>query len=133
MRIIDWSSDVCSSDLRAAVFEGPQYAKWNAFRQTEDARFVCLTLPNFLLRVPYGDDTVPTKQFRYNEDVSGGSKEFLWGNAAFAFASRLSESFAQYRWCANIIGPQGGGTVGDLPVYTYEAIDRKSTRLNSSH
>jgi len=113
----------------AAVFEGPQYAKWNSFRQTEDARFVGLTLPNFLLRVPYGDDTVPTKQFRYNENVSEGNGQFLWGNAAFAFASRLSESFAQYRWCANIIGPQGGGTVKDLPIYNYQAMGETQTKI----
>ena len=113
----------------SAVFEGPQYTKWNAFRQTEDARFVGLTMPNFLLRVPYGDDTVPSKKFRYNEDVSGGNKDFLWGNAAFTFASRLSDSFAQYRWCANIIGPQGGGTVGDLPVYNYEAMGETQSKI----
>ena len=113
----------------SAVFEGPQYAKWNAFRESEDARFVGLTLPNFLLRVPYGDETVPTKKFRYNEDVSGGNSSFLWGNAAFAFASRLSESFAQYRWCANIIGPQGGGTVGDLPIYNYEAMGEAQMKI----
>ncbi len=113
----------------SAVFEGPQYAKWNAFRESEDARFVGLTLPNFLLRVPYGDETVPTKKFRYNEDVSDGNGSFLWGNAAFAFASRLSESFAQYRWCANIIGPQGGGTVGDLPIYNYEAMGEAQMKI----
>lgn len=113
----------------SAVFEGPQYAKWNAFRESEDARFVGLTLPNFLLRVPYGDETVPAKKFRYNEDVSGGNGSFLWGNAAFAFASRLSESFAQYRWCANIIGPQGGGTVGDLPIYNYEAMGEAQMKI----
>ena len=113
----------------SAVFEGPQYAKWNAFRESDDARFVGLTMPNFLLRVPYGDETVPSKKFRYNEDVSGGNKDFLWGNAAFAFASRLSESFGQYRWCANIIGPQGGGTVGDLPVYNYEAMGESQMKI----
>jgi type VI secretion system protein ImpC len=112
-----------------AVFEGPQFTKWNAFRQSEDSRFVGLTLPHFLLRVPYGDDTVPTKKFRYNEDVSNGNSNFLWGNASLAFASRLSESFAQYRWCANIIGPQGGGTVGDLPVYNYEAMGENQIKI----
>lgn len=112
-----------------AIFEGPQYAKWNSFRQSDDARFVGLTLPNFLLRLPYGDDTVPTRQFRYNESVSRDNKQFLWGNAAFAFASRLSESFSQYRWCANIIGPQGGGSVKDLPLYQYQAMGETQTKI----
>lgn len=113
----------------ASIFEGPQFTKWNAFRDSEDARYVGLTLPHFLLRVPYGPDTVPAKKFNYREDVSGGGAEFLWGNAAFAFASRLTSSFADYRWCANVIGPQGGGTVGDLPVYTYESMGELQNKI----
>ncbi|MEN5250866.1 type VI secretion system contractile sheath large subunit [Alcaligenes aquatilis] len=113
----------------SAVFEGPQFTKWNSFRQSDDARFVGLTLPHFLLRVPYGEDTVPAKTFNYNEDVSGGNQNFLWGNAAFAFADRLADSFARYRWCANIIGPQGGGAVEDLPIYNYEAMGETQTKI----
>jgi type VI secretion system protein ImpC len=112
-----------------AVFEGPQFTKWNAFRQSEDARFVGLTLPHFLLRVPYGDATVPARKFHYEENVENDNSRFVWGNAAFAFATRLSESFAEFRWCANIIGPQGGGTVSDLPVYNYEAMGETQTKI----
>lgn len=113
----------------SSIFEGPQFVKWNAFRESEDARYVGLTLPHFLLRVPYGTDTVPARKFNYTEDVSGGNGHFLWGNAAFAFASRLTESFADYRWCANVIGPQGGGAVGDLPVYTYESMGELQNKI----
>ena len=74
---MDSYSDLANLKDLASIFEGPQYTKWNAFRESEDARFVGLTMPNFLLRVPYGDETVPTKKFRYNEDVSGGNKDFL--------------------------------------------------------
>jgi len=126
---VDSFADLPNLKDLSAVFEGPQYTKWNSFRQSEDARFVGLTLPHFLLRVPYGEDTVPVKKFRYNENVTGGNRDFLWGNAAFAFAERLSDSFAQYRWCANIIGPQGGGTVGDLPVYNYQAMGETQTKI----
>ncbi len=48
----------------------------------------------------------------------------LLGQHCFAFASKLTDSFAKYRWCANIIGPQGGGAVEDLPLYQYEAMGR---------
>lgn len=113
----------------AAIFEGPQFTKWNAFRQSEDARFVGLTLPHFLLRVPYGEDTTPIKKFTYNEDVSSGNQNFLWGNASYAFGERLADSFAKYRWNANIIGPQGGGTVEDLPIYNYEAMGVTQTKI----
>jgi type VI secretion system protein ImpC len=89
-------------DLQS-ILEGPQFVKWNAFRQTEDSRYVGLTLPHFLLRLPYSPDTVPAKRFNYTENVTGGNNDFLWGNASFAFASRLTDSFANFRWCANII------------------------------
>lgn len=108
-------------DLKS-IFDMPQYAKWQSFRETEDARNVSLTLPNFLLRLPYGPDSKPVKSFNYKETVAEDHNKFLWGNAAFTFASRVTDSFAKYRWCANIIGPQGGGTVEDLPLYHYESM-----------
>lgn len=126
---VDTFSDLPNLKDLAAVFEGPQFTKWNAFRQSEDSRFVGLTLPHFLLRVPYGESTVPAKKFNYNEDVSAGNNDFLWGNASYAFADRLADSFAKYRWCANIIGPQGGGTVEDLPIYNYEAMGITQTKI----
>jgi type VI secretion system protein ImpC len=114
----------------SSVFESPQYTKWNAFRESEDARNVGLVVPHFLLRTPYGQNTTPSKSFNYEENVAdNGHNKFLWGNAAFTFASRLTQSFADYRWCANIIGPQGGGTVGDLPIYNYEAMGEIQTKI----
>jgi len=115
-------------DLKA-IFEGPQYIKWQSFRESEDSRNVSLALPHFLLRLPYGQDTQPSKSFNYSENVSFGNNSFLWGNAAFAFASRITDSFAKYRWCANIIGPQGGGAVEDLPMYQYEAMGELQTKI----
>ncbi len=112
-----------------SIFEGPQYAKWQSFRETEDARNIGLTVPHFLLRLPYGQDTVPAKSFDFTEDVTGGNHEFLWGNAAFTFASRMTDSFAKFRWCANIIGPQGGGAVEDLPLYQYESMGSIETKI----
>ncbi|MBW2109153.1 MAG: type VI secretion system contractile sheath large subunit [Deltaproteobacteria bacterium] len=115
-------------DLKS-IFEGPQYTKWQSFRESEDARYVGLALPRFLLRLPYGQDTQPIKAFNYEEDVSGSHSNYLWGNAAFAFATRLTDSFAKYRWCANIIGPKGGGAVEDLPLHQYEAMGAVQTKI----
>ncbi|MHB8111397.1 MAG: type VI secretion system contractile sheath large subunit [Syntrophorhabdaceae bacterium] len=115
-------------DLKS-IFEMPQYIKWQSFRESEDSRNVALALPHFLVRIPYGPDTKPVKGFNYKEDTTGGDNNFLWGNAAFAFASRITDSFAKYRWCANIIGPQGGGAVEDLPVYQYEAMGELQTKI----
>lgn len=119
---IDQFSDLAGLKDIKAILDGPRYAKWQSFRESEDARYVGLTLPKFLLRLPYGPDTIPTKSFHYRESVGSGDSSFSWGNTAFAFASRLTDAFAKFRWCANVIGPQGGGAVDDLPMYTYEAM-----------
>ncbi len=115
-------------DLKS-IFEGPQYTKWQSFRESEDARYVGLTTPRFLLRLPYGPDTQPVKAFNYEEDVSASHEHYLWGNTAFTFASRLTDSFAKYRWCANIIGPKGGGAVEDLPLHQFEAMGAVQTKI----
>ncbi|MBC2694638.1 MAG: type VI secretion system contractile sheath large subunit [Desulfosporosinus sp.] len=115
-------------DLKS-VFEGPQHVKWQSFRESEDARYLGLTLPRFLLRLPYGPDTQPVKAFNYQENVSANHKHYLWGNAAFTFGSRLTDSFAKYRWCANIIGPMGGGAVEDLPLHQFEAMGAIQTKI----
>ena len=116
------------NDLKA-LFEGPQYTKWRSFRESDDARSVGLTAPRFLLRLPYGADTVPVKAFAFEEDVKGQHDAYLWGNTAFALSSRLADSFGKYRWCPNIIGPQSGGTVEDLPLHQYEAMGEIQTKV----
>lgn len=105
----------------SAYMDTADYVKWNAFRESEDSRYVGLTFPRFTLRVPYGPDTVPVKAFNYTEGVRGTDHEkYLWGNAAFAFASNMSTAFAQDGWCVQIRGPQSGGKVADLPVHLYD-------------
>lgn len=115
-------------DLKA-IFEGPKYLKWQSFRESEDSRYVGLTMPRFLLRLPYAPESNPVKAFNYEENVQGSHQDYLWGNTAYAFATRLTDSFAKYRWCPNIIGPQSGGAVEDLPLHQYEAMGQLETKI----
>lgn len=115
-------------DLKS-IFEGPQYIKWNAFRESEDSRSVGLTLPRFLLRLPYHQETNPVKSFNYGETVTDSHENYLWGNTAFTFATKLTDSFAKYRWCPNIIGPASGGAVEDLPVHQFESMGAIETKI----
>ncbi|MQT15073.1 type VI secretion system contractile sheath large subunit [Segnochrobactrum spirostomi] len=112
-----------------SVFQGPKYAKWNSFRESEDARYFGLAMPRFMLRLPYGPDLVPTKSFNYTEGVAGKTENYLWGNASATFATRLTESFAQFRWCPNIIGPQSGGAVENLPIHNFEAMGQLQSKI----
>ncbi|QKE65191.1 type VI secretion system contractile sheath large subunit [Aquipseudomonas campi] len=110
-------------------FEGPQFAKWQSFREREDARYVGLTLPRFLLRNPYDPEENPVKSFVYKENVAGDHEHYLWGNTAYTFASKLTDSFAKFRWCPNIIGPQSGGAVEDLPLHHFESMGEIETKI----
>jgi type VI secretion system protein ImpC len=115
-------------DLKS-IFEGPQYARWQGFRESEDARYVGLALPRFLLRVPYGEKNVPVKAFNFEEDVVGHHDRYLWGYASNALLTRIAESFANYRWAPNIIGPQAGGTVPNLPLHTFESMGEMQNKV----
>ena len=104
----------------AKIFDTVEYAKYKSFRESEDSRFVGLTLPHVLMRLPYGPDTVPVQAFNFVEDVDGKDHgKYLWGNAAFALDARLTDAFAKYNWCAAIRGVEGGGLVEGLPTHTF--------------
>ncbi|WP_109079374.1 type VI secretion system contractile sheath large subunit [Aggregatibacter kilianii] len=115
-------------DLKS-VFESPVYTKWRALRESEDSRSLGLTVSRFLARLPYSVTDNPVKSFGYEENVSKDHEHYLWGNSAFLLASCLTDSFAKYRWCANIIGPQSGGAVYDLPVHLYEAMGQTVAKI----
>src|SRR5256886_2450042 len=104
----------------AKIFDTTEYAKWKSFRQSEDSRYVALCLPHILMRLPYGKDNVQVDGFNYEENVDGTDHtKYLWGNAAWALGARLTQSFAQYSWCASIRGVEGGGLVEGLPAHTF--------------
>ena len=93
------------------VFDTVEYAKWKSFRESEDARYVGLALPRFLGRLPYNPlDGLPTEGFNFVEEVDGSNHDkYLWCNAAFALAARLTDAFDTYGWCAAIRGVESNG------------------------
>lgn len=102
-------------------FDRAEYIKWKSFRDTDDARYVGLTMPRVLGRLPYGKDTTPVRAFNYDEAVKGPDHDkYLWVNASFAFAANMVRSFVNNGWCVQIRGPQAGGKVEDLPVHLYD-------------
>jgi type VI secretion system protein ImpC len=102
------------------IFDSTEYAKWKGFRESDDSRYVCLTCPRVLMRLPYGKDTAPVEGFNFEEGVDGTDhSKYLWGNAAFALASKMTQAFATYGWCVAIRGVEGGGLVDGLPSHTF--------------
>ncbi|MBY4951481.1 type VI secretion system contractile sheath large subunit [Pantoea sp. DY-17] len=102
-------------------FDRAEYIKWKSFRDTDDSRYIGLTMPRVLGRLPYGPDTVPVRSFNYIEEVKGPDHDkYLWTNASFAFAANMVQSFISNGWCVQIRGPQAGGAVQDLPIHLYD-------------
>jgi len=118
------------------IFEQIEYLKWRVLRESEDSRFIGLTLPQVLMRLPYGDQGARPAGFPFYEEVAGPDRShYVWGNAAYAFAAVLIRSYAESGWLADIRGVQrgvdGGGLVPTLPVHSF-STDRKGVAPKSS-
>lgn len=113
------------------IFDSAEYIKWRSFRETADSRFVTLTMPRVLARLPYGSATKPIDAFNFEEmsiDTSGRHTqsehgEYCWTNAAYAMGTVLTRSFASYNWCTSIRGAEGGGKVEGLPSHAFVSDD----------
>lgn len=102
------------------IFDRTEYMKWRSFRESEDSRYVGLTLPHVLGREPYGNATKPTETFNFEENVDGTDhKKYLWSNAAYSLGTRLTEAFSMHGWCVAIRGVEGGGLVDGLPTHAF--------------
>ena len=119
---LDGFTDLGKPRDMSKVFDTVEYAKWKSFRESEDARYVGLTVPRFLGRLPFSPkDGATVEGFNFVEDVDGSDHaKYLWINAAYAFATRLTAAFETYGWCAAIRGVEGGGLVEDLPTHTFK-------------
>jgi type VI secretion system protein ImpC len=108
----------------AKIFESVDYAAWKSFRESQDSRYVALTMPRVLARLPYGENFRKVDAFNFEEQVDGKDhSKYLWMNAAWAYAARITDAFAKYGWMARTRGVEGGGKVEGLPVHTFPTDD----------
>lgn len=102
------------------IFASEDYIPWKSFRSSDDSRYVALTLPRVLARLPYREGGNRCKGFHFEEDIDGRSHEkYCWMNAAWAYAGRVAAAFSRYGWMARVRGIEGGGRVDDLPVSAF--------------
>lgn len=118
-------SDLAKPRDLSKVFDTVEYAKWKSIRESEDSRYIGLTVPSFLGRLPYNPkDGTTTEGFNFVESVDGTDhSRYLWCNSAYAFGARLTHAFEDFGWCAAIRGVEGGGLVEDLPTHTFRTDD----------
>jgi type VI secretion system protein ImpC len=123
MNMESWQELSNPRDL-TKIFQTPDYAPWRSLRDSEDAKYVGLTMPRFLGRLPYGARTDPVEAFDFEEDVDGANhSKYLWVNSAYAMGMNITRSFKQYGWCARIRGVESGGIVEGLPCHTFPTDD----------
>ncbi|WP_108259576.1 type VI secretion system contractile sheath large subunit [Mangrovicoccus ximenensis] len=118
-----WQEMANPRDL-AKITSTPEYAAWNALRESEDSKYVGLAMPRFLGRQPYGAKSEPVEEFAFEEDTGNAESEnFAWVNAAYAMAVNINRSFKEYGWCSRIRGVESGGAVENLPTHTFPTDD----------
>ena len=123
MGMDSWTELSKPRDL-AKIFESVDYAAWKSFRESEDSRFVALTMPRTLARLPYGAEFKKVSEFNFEETVDGTDhSKYLWMNASWAYATRITDAVAKYGWMARTRGVEGGGKVEGLPVHTFPTDD----------
>ncbi|WP_282091779.1 type VI secretion system contractile sheath large subunit [Epibacterium ulvae] len=113
----------------AAGFDSPAYAAWNGFRDSDESRYVTLTLPSTLARLPYGANGGKAKTFDYHElatDADGNQRpadnsELVWSNAAYQLSQKMNDAFTAFGWCTAIRGMDNGGKVEQLPNLIYKS------------
>ncbi|MFA6231098.1 MAG: type VI secretion system contractile sheath large subunit [Rhodanobacter sp.] len=123
MGMDNWSELSNPRDL-AKIFSTPDYAAWRSLRESDDAKYLALTMPRTLARLPYGANTNPVEEFDFEEDTAGAdSSKYTWQNAAYAMAVNINRSFKEYGWCSRIRGIESGGAVEGLPTHTFPSDD----------
>jgi type VI secretion system protein ImpC len=106
------------------IFQTAEYAPWRSLRDSEDAKYIGLTAPRFLSRLPYGSKTAPVEDFDFEEDTEGADhNKYVWSNAAYAMGTNVTRAFKMYGWCARIRGAESGGMVEGLPCHTFPTDD----------
>lgn len=104
--------------------ENVEYAEWRAFRESQDSRYFALTCPRVLARQVYGANFRPVTAFQFEEDTTGQHHDkYLWMNAAWAYAARVTDAYTRSGWMSATRGVEGGGLVEDLPVHTFKTED----------
>ncbi len=119
MQMGSWQELANPRDL-TKIFTTPEYAAWRSLRESEDSRYLGLSMPRFLARLPYGAKTSPVEDFNFEEETAGGDHSaYAWANSAYAMAVNINRSFKTYGWCSRIRGIESGGAVEGLPTHTF--------------
>lgn len=120
----NWNEMPNPADL-SEIFETPEYAAWNGLRDSENSRYVAMTLPRVMSREPYSQNSNSVvEEFNFEEDTDGHEGNmYAWMNSAHAMAVNINRAHKEHGWTVQIRGVQSGGEVINLPTHTFDAGD----------
>jgi type VI secretion system ImpC/EvpB family protein/type VI secretion system ImpB/VipA family protein len=101
---------------------------WDGLSGLDEAKFIALVTPRFLLRQPYGDRTDPIDSFDDFEEFTpqAGLKGLLWGNPAIVAGLMLGMTFSKQGAKMNLGSIM---SVNEIPYYFYVDEDGDQTAL----
>lgn len=107
------------------LFDGVEYAAWRELRDSDDARYLSLCMPRFLVRAPYKPGANEAEGYvSFRETVDNDAPEHLcWANSAYAMGVNINRAFTEYGWVSRIRGVEAGGQVTGLPQHLFTAAD----------
>lgn len=109
----------CDPDDWSIRMEPNLEAVLGELKRLEGASYIALAMPRFLLRLPYGKETVPVEAFDYEEistNTTPPHESYLWANPCFAVTCLLGEAFNKSGW---EMVPGDVQELDDLPLHVY--------------
>lgn len=109
---IDWTQPI-DPDAQAA---------WLELREMDEAIHLGLTLPGFLLRLPYGSQTESVDRFDFEEldmgafDAVKDHNAYLWGHSSILCGLALCRGFTVQGWGFT----PGGANIDGLPTHIFK-------------
>ncbi|MDE1906609.1 MAG: type VI secretion system contractile sheath large subunit [Rhodospirillales bacterium] len=102
----------------ASAMAAAEYQRWKRLGTLDDSRFLAVTLPRLLMRLPWEENLSRHRGFRYQERLRDGSGR-VTSTAGYLVAACVLRAFEAYSWPADIRGYDidrlGGGVIEDLP------------------
>jgi len=122
--------------------DGELSRSWRLFNRQEEAAYVGLTLPRYVVRAPYKGHTLRDIGLSFDEEASWRepvdlkqpqealleerrqrrNEDYVWGSSAMLFAQNLVRSFRDSGWCQYIRGVDSGGTISGLPMLARDPV-----------
>ncbi len=85
------------------LFDGPQYARWLSFRETENAGFCVLSMPRVMARLPYDRNAHQTEEFSFEETPTDANHQYCWMSPAYALVAAMAASVRETGLATDIL------------------------------